>query len=105
MASSFRASSATNLGVGHILPLEVLDKCIGRKLWLCMKGDKEFYGTLKGFDEFMNMMLEDVKEYRYAGHGDKRQLINTVDSMLLNGSHICLMIPGENAELTKADNE
>lgn len=70
-----------------------------------MKGDKEFYGTLKGFDEFMNMVLEDVKEYRYAGSGDKCQLVNKVDTMLLNGSAICLMVPGENAELTKADNE
>lgn len=25
------------LGVGHILPLEVMDKCIGRKIWVIMK--------------------------------------------------------------------
>jgi U6 snRNA-associated Sm-like protein LSm5 len=43
------------LGVGHILPLEVMDKCIGRKMLVIMKDDKEFYGTLQGFDEYMNM--------------------------------------------------
>ncbi len=27
-----------------------------------MKGDKEVIGTLRGFDEFVNMVLEDVTE-------------------------------------------
>jgi U6 snRNA-associated Sm-like protein LSm5 len=54
---------AEKLGVGHILPLEVMDKCIGRKMWVIMKEDKEFYGTLIGFDEFMNMHMEECKEY------------------------------------------
>ena len=105
MISDAKGQSATSLGVGHILPLEVIDKCIGRKLWICMKGDKEFYGTLRGFDEFLNMLLDDVKEYRYAGKGDKRELVNKLDTMLLNGAHICLMIPGENTELNQAINE
>lgn len=61
-----------------------------------MKGDKEFYGTLRGFDEFLNMLLDDVKEYRYAGSPSKRELVSQIDTMLLNGAHICLMIPGEN---------
>ncbi len=43
--------------MGHILPLEVMDKCIGRKMWVIMKDDKEFYGTLAGFDEFLNMQM------------------------------------------------
>ena len=46
---------AEKLGVGHILPLEVMDKCIGRKIQIIMKDPREFYGTLQGFDEFMNM--------------------------------------------------
>jgi U6 snRNA-associated Sm-like protein LSm5 len=38
---------AEKLGVGHILPLEVMDKCIGRKMWIVMRDSgKEFYGTL-----------------------------------------------------------
>jgi len=27
-----------------------------------MKGDKEFSGTLLGFDDYVNMVLEDVTE-------------------------------------------
>ena len=74
----------------------MVDKCIGSKLWIIMKGDREFFGTLRGFDEYLNIVLDDVKEYSYAGAGGKRILLNSVDSMLLNGNNICLMVPGDN---------
>lgn len=61
-----------------------------------MQGDKEFYGTLRGFDEYFNLILDDVKEYQDSGVGGKRILINKVESMLLNGSHITMLIPGDN---------
>ena len=41
---------------------ELIDRCIGSKIWIVMKGDKEFVGTLKGFDDYVNMVLEDVTE-------------------------------------------
>lgn len=61
-----------------------------------MQGDKEFYGTLRGFDEYFNVILDEVKEYSDAGAGGKRVLVAEVESMLLNGAHICLLIPGDN---------
>jgi hypothetical protein len=33
---------------------ELIDKCIGSKLWIVMKGDKEFLGTLRGFDDYVS---------------------------------------------------
>ena len=89
-------STAATLGVGHILPLEVVDKCIGRQLWILMKGDKEFYGRLRGFDDYLNMIMEDVREFAYEGSGMPRRLISRHKNMLLNGAHICMLIPGEN---------
>ena len=70
MAESSKPTAA--LGVGHILPLEVVDKCIGRHLWVLMKGDKEFYGKLRGFDDYLNMILDDVHEFAYGGAGSQR---------------------------------
>ena len=32
------------------------------KLWVILRGDREIVGTLKGFDDFVNMVLEDVTE-------------------------------------------
>lgn len=31
----------------QILPLALIDKCIGSKLWIIMKGDKELVGTVR----------------------------------------------------------
>ena len=41
---------------------ELIDRCIGSKIWVIMKGDKELVGTLCGFDVYVNMVLEDVTE-------------------------------------------
>lgn len=31
----------------QILPSELIDRCIGSKVWVVMRGDKELEGTLK----------------------------------------------------------
>jgi len=95
---------AEKLGIGHILPLEVMDKCIGRKMWVIMKENKEFYGTLIGFDEFMNMQMEDCKEFSVI-ENNKRKVVSTLDSMLLNGTHVCMMVPGDNPTLNNENYE
>ena len=41
---------------------ELIDRCVGSKIWVIMKGDKELVGTLRGFDVYVNMVLEDVTE-------------------------------------------
>ncbi|RVW21963.1 Sm-like protein LSM5 [Vitis vinifera] len=46
----------------QLLPSELIDRCIGSKIWVIMKGDKELVGTLRGFDVYVNMVLEDVTE-------------------------------------------
>ncbi|KAK6538215.1 RNA-binding protein lsm5 [Orbilia ellipsospora] len=72
----------------QILPLELVDKCVGSKIWVVMKGEKEFSGTLVGFDDYVNMVLEDVTEYDSSGEQIKLKKI------LLNGNNICMLIPG-----------
>jgi len=65
----------------QLLPLELVDRCvrarerggerfltarprcIGSRIHVIMRGDKELVGTLRGFDDFVNMVLEDVTEY------------------------------------------
>ena len=98
----------SSLGIGHVLPLEVLDKCVGRKLWILMKNDKEYFGTLTGFtDDQSNLALimQNVKEYTYAGGNGARKFLKEMSSILLNGNHICLLIPGDDEPRPKAVNE
>ena len=44
-------------------PLALIDAAVGDQLWIIMKGDKELVGTLRGFDNYVNMVLENVTEY------------------------------------------
>lgn len=46
--------------VVQLLPLELVDKCIGSRIHVIMKSDKEIVGTLLGFDDYVNMVLEEV---------------------------------------------
>mmetsp|Transcript_4181 Transcript_4181/g.10775 ORF Transcript_4181/g.10775 Transcript_4181/m.10775 type:complete len:87 (+) Transcript_4181:143-403(+) len=74
-----------------VLPLELIDKCIGSRIWIIMKGDKELVGTLRGFDDYVNMVLEDVIEYEITPEGRR---VTRLDQILLNGNNIAIMVPG-----------
>lgn len=53
-----------------------------------MKNDKEMVGTLLGFDDFVNMLLEDVTEYENTSEGRR---ITKLDQILLNGNNITMV--------------
>ena len=44
------------------LPLDVLEKAMNQKLILLLKDGRMIEGKLTGYDEYMNMVLEDVEE-------------------------------------------
>ncbi|KAJ1030447.1 hypothetical protein NDA16_001356 [Ustilago loliicola] len=71
-------NAAAAAALPTILPLELIDKCIGSSIWVIMKTDREFSGTLLGFDDYVN------------GKKKKTKLGQT----LLNGNNICMLIPG-----------
>ena len=76
-----------------ILPLALIDKCIGARIWVIMRGSTEFVGTLKGFDDYVNIVLEDVTEFTYDSQGRRRD-IQLESSILLNGNSITFLVPG-----------
>ncbi|KIO28519.1 hypothetical protein M407DRAFT_180226 [Tulasnella calospora MUT 4182] len=75
----------------QILPLELIDRCIGSRIWVIMKNEREFSGLLLGFDDFVNMVLEDVTEYEVTPEGRKA---TKLAQTLLNGNNICMLVPG-----------
>lgn len=48
-------------------------------------------GTLRGFDVYVNMVLEDVIEYEDTPEG---RVETKLDQILLNGNNIALLVPG-----------
>ncbi|XP_048026688.1 U6 snRNA-associated Sm-like protein LSm5 isoform X2 [Megalobrama amblycephala] len=77
------AVAATN--PSQLLPLELVDKCIGSRIHIVMKNDKEIVGTLLGFDDFVICHSEITPEGRR---------ITKLDQILLNGNNITMLIPG-----------
>ena len=75
-----------------LLPLELVDKCIGEKIHILMKNEREFVGKLCGFDDFVNVVLEDATEYIRDSKGNYST--KNIETMLLNGSNITMLIPG-----------
>lgn len=69
------------------LPLELVDKCIGEPVWIIMRHEQEYSGKLLGFDDFVNIILEDVTEYA----GGKQTKLKKV---LLHGRNVTMLIPG-----------
>ena len=69
-----------------------LDRCVGARLWVLLKGDREVEGTLRGFDAFVNMVLDDAVETAPDGSGGRSE--TRLDTILLNGSNVAVLVPG-----------
>lgn len=78
-----------------LLPSELVERCVGSPLWVLMKGEKEMTGTLRGFDVYVNMVLEDVTEYEMTANG--RVVTAKLDQILLNGNNVAMLVPGGDA--------
>uniref|UniRef100_A0A8I3S391 U6 snRNA-associated Sm-like protein LSm5 n=1 Tax=Canis lupus familiaris TaxID=9615 RepID=A0A8I3S391_CANLF len=72
------ANATTN--PSQLLPLELVDKCIGSRIHIVMKSDKEIVGTLLGFDDFV------ISEITPEG-----RRITKLDQILLNGNNITMV--------------
>ncbi|KAM7430615.1 RNA-binding protein lsm5 [Porites harrisoni] len=82
---------ATAGNESQLLPLELIDKCIGSRIHIVMKSDKEIVGVLLGFDDYVNIVLEDVMVFENTPEGRR---MTKLDQILLNGNNITMLIPG-----------
>lgn len=73
--------------------LELVDRCIGKSIWILLRNDKEFLGTLVGFDECVNLALEGVTEVEPTVTGEQRK--RSLDKVFLNGANVCMIVPQE----------
>lgn len=74
--------------ISAMLPLEVIDRAIGTQIRILLSNNKEFEGTLIGFDDFVNVVLQDVTEIDDEGGEGK-----VIRKMLLNGTQIAMLCP------------
>jgi len=63
------------------LPLDVLEKSVNQRLTLLLKDGRILNGKLSGYDEYMNLVLEDTEETV----NDTKRKIGTV---ILRGNNV-----------------
>lgn len=73
-----------------LIPLELVDKCVGSQVRVIMKSEKEIVGTLVGFDDFLNMVIQNAVEFEINSEGKKK---NKLGEILLNGNNITMLVP------------
>ncbi|CAR29686.1 hypothetical protein ZYGR_0AD03700 [Zygosaccharomyces rouxii] len=78
----------------EILPLEIIDKTVGQPVWIVLQSNREFTGTLIGFDDFVNVIVEDAKEVTVGADLQDIPVMQHKGRMLLSGNSIAMLVPG-----------
>ena len=63
------------------LPLDVLQRSVNQNLSLLLKDGRIIEGKLSGYDEYMNMVLEEVEE----SYGETKRRLGTI---ILRGNNV-----------------
>lgn len=68
------------------LPLDVLERNLNKKMALQLKDGRLIFGTLVGFDQYMNLVLEESEEK----HQETQRRLGTV---ILRGNNVVTISP------------
>ena len=66
-----------------VMPLSLLEKSIDKRLSLLLKDGRVLEGKLSGYDEYMNMVLEETVETAAPGNEGRR-----LGSVVLRGNNV-----------------
>jgi len=78
-------SSDTRLSVD--MAVKVLDESLGRVVLIKMKGSKVIRGTLLGFDQHMNLLLEESEEILDEGK------TTSLGTIVVRGDNVVIISP------------
>ena len=69
-----------------VLPINVLEKSLNTQITLLLKDNRLLEGKLVGFDDYMNMVLEDVEE-------NKDGVLRRLGTVILRGNNVITISP------------
>lgn len=64
-----------------VLPMSILEKSMNTKVSLLLKDNRVLDGKLVGYDEYMNMVLEDVEE-------QGKENVRRLGTVILRGNNV-----------------
>ena len=71
-------------------PLELLSKSLDKRVLIKLKGGRELRGKLRGYDQHMNLVLEEAEEVRKVE--DQKQVLN-VGTIIVRGDNVIIISP------------
>lgn len=71
-----------------VLPMNMLQKSLDKRVTVVLKDTRILEGVLKGFDEYMNMVLQEAKEVK----GEEERLLGT---LILRGNNVVSIYPSD----------
>ena len=69
-----------------VMPLNVLEKSINKRVQLLLKDNRQLEGKLVGYDDYMNMVLEDTEE-------TKDEQVRRIGTVVLRGNNVVAIVP------------
>ncbi len=79
-----------NMNAGR--PMELLQTSIGDQVLVELKGNKKIKGKLRGFDQHLNLILEDAEEITTNPETDE-QIIEVVKTVIVRGDNVVIVSP------------
>lgn len=69
-----------------VMPLSVLEKSVNKRVSLLLKDNRTLDGKLVGYDDYMNMVLEDAEE-------TKDEQVRRIGTVILRGNNVVTIVP------------
>ena len=69
-----------------IMPMKTLEESLNKKVSLLLKDNRILQGILSGYDDYMNMVLDEVEE-----SGDN--VTKKIGTVVIRGSNVVRIVP------------
>jgi small nuclear ribonucleoprotein len=73
-------------------PMELLQKSIGGQVLVELKARRKIKGRLLGFDQHLNLILEDAEEIFFDSETEE-QTITQIDRVIVRGDNVVIVSP------------
>ena len=77
--------------IGGNRPLELLTKSLETRVLIKLKGRRELRGKLRGFDQHMNLVLDEAEEITFNNEGE--QQIKHIGTIIVRGDNVIIISP------------
>lgn len=72
--------------------MDLLQNSIGSQVLVELKGRKKIKGRLRGFDQHLNLILEDAEEISFDLETEEESIV-TIQTVIVRGDNVVIVSP------------